>query len=205
MVRERHDEYSSAMQLDALVAAAPSLALRTEHLLLRRFTADDVPFAIEQENDRAVMRWIRDAQPADVVRARAASMAAPFQGRDGEWLALTVVPHDLQRAVGLLVCRATAAEHATMEIGYRLAASVHRRGYAFQMCSALCTYLFDVVRARKLIALCVADNDASVRTLQKLGMQQEGRLREYCRLDGAYRDELVWGLLAREWRPPQRG
>src|SRR5204863_1244126 len=99
------------MDLAALIAAAPSLALRTQRLLLRRFTADDTPFAIEQENDRAVMRWIRDAQPAAAVRARAETMAAPWQGRDGEWLALTVVPHDVQRAVGLLVCRATAAEH----------------------------------------------------------------------------------------------
>jgi ribosomal-protein-alanine N-acetyltransferase len=96
------------------------------------------------------------------------------------------------------VARATVAEHETMEIGYRLAASVHRRGFAFEMCTALCTYLFDVVRVRKLIALCVADNEGSVRTLAKLGMQQEGRLREYCRLDGAFRDELVFGLLARE-------
>ena len=107
----------------------------------------------------------------------------------------------LQRAVGLLVCRATAAEHETMEIGYRLASSVHGRGYASEMCTALCTFLFDVVRARKLIALCVADNEASVRVLEKLGMQREGRLREYCRLDGALRDELVHGLLARQWRP----
>ena len=193
------------MELESLVAAAPSLALHTQRLLLRRFTAADVPFAIEQENDRAVMRWIRDAQPAAAVRSRAETMAAPWQGRDGEWLALTVVPHDSQRAAGLLVCRATAAEHETMEIGYRLASPVHRRGYAFEMCTALCAHLFDVVRVRKLIALCVADNEASVRTLEKLGMQREGRLREYCRLDGAFRDELVWGLLAREWqRPPAR-
>jgi len=204
MARRREYRYSTAMDLDSLVAAAPSLSLHTERLLLRRFTADDVPFAIEQEDDRAVMRWIRDAQPPAAVRARADTMAAPWQGRDGEWLALTVVPLDLQRAVGLLVCRTTVAEHETMEIGYRLATSVQGRGYASEMCTALCTFLFDVVRVRKLIALCVADNDASSRVLEKLGMQREGRLREYCRLDGGWRDEVVWGLLAREWKAPAR-
>lgn len=192
------------MDLDALVAAAPSLCLRTRQLQLRRFTPDDRPFAIEQENDRAVMRWIRDEQPDAAVRARADTMAAPWQGRDGEWLALTVVALDIGRPVGLAVCRTTVAEHETMEIGYRLASSVHRRGYAFELCTALCAFLFDVVRVRKLIALCVADNEPSWRLLEKLGMQREAHLREYSRLGGAWRDELVYGLLARAWRSSAR-
>lgn len=188
------------MELSRLVTAAPTLCLRTPRLELRRFVAADVPFAIRQESDRTIMRWIRDAQPPDVVRARAESMAAPWRGADGEWLALTIVPHDVGAAVGLVVCRVTAATTQTMEIGYRLDASVHRRGYGHEACVALCTFLFDVVQVRKLVAYCAADNESSWRLMEKLGMQREGRLREYMQLDGAFRDEFVYGILGREWR-----
>lgn len=191
------------MELSRLVALAPTLSLRTARLVLRRFTAHDVPFAIRQENDRTIMRWIRDAQPPEVVHARAEGLAAPWRGADGEWLALVMTPHDSHTAVGLLVCRVTMATTGTMEFGYRLDAAVHRRGYAFEACAALCSFLFDVVRVRKLVAYCVADNEPSWRLMAKLGMQREGRLREYMQLDGALRDEFVYGLLAREWTPPR--
>jgi ribosomal-protein-alanine N-acetyltransferase len=190
------------MDLPRLIAAAPTLALPGDRFALRRFTAADVPMAIAQEADRTIMRWIRDAQPEAQVRARAEQMAAPWRGHDGEWLALTLVPHGDGDGAGVLVCRVTAAETETMEIGYRLSARVHRRGFGFAACTRLCTFLFDVVRVRKVVALCAADNEPSWRLMEKLGMQREAHLREHTLLDGAWRDEFVYGLLAREWRRP---
>lgn len=188
------------MNLADLVAKAPSLSLAGPRLALRRFTAADIPFAIAQEQDRTIMQWIRDAQPLEMVQARAESMAAPWRGNDGEWLAFTVVPLELGRAVGIAVCRVTVAAHETMEIGYRLEASVHRRGYGFEACTTLCAFLFAEVRVRKLIALCAVENVPSWRLMEKLGMQREACLREYSFLGGAWRDEYVYGLFAREWR-----
>ncbi len=187
------------MDLDGLVAAAPSLTLAGNGLVLRRFTAADVPMAIVQEGDRAIMRWIRDPQPAEQVRARAEQMAAPWRGQDGEWLATTIVPDGERGGVGIAVCRVTTAAHETMEIGYRLSPHVHRRGLGFAACTALFTFLFGDVRVRKLVAYCVDQNEPSWRLMEKLGMQREARFREYTFLDGAWRDELVYGLLAREW------
>lgn len=187
------------MDLQRLVERAPTLTLSTPRLELRRFAATDVPFAIAQENDRTIMRWIRDAQPAEAVRARAEALAAPWTGKDGEWLALVVVERDTGRAVGLVVCRVTVAANETMEIGYRFEASVHRRGYGLQACTALFTFLFDDVRVRKLVAYCAADNEPSWRLMAKLGMQREAHFREYTQLGGVWVDEFVYGMLACEW------
>jgi RimJ/RimL family protein N-acetyltransferase len=187
------------MELQRLVERAPTLTLPTQRLDLRRFAIADVPFAIAQENDRTIMRWIRDAQPPEAVRARAEAMAAPWTGKDGEWLPLVVVEREHGRAVGLVVCRVTVAANATMEIGYRFDASVHRRGYGFEACTALFTFLFDDIRVRKLVAYCAADNEPSWRLMAKLGMQREAHFREYTQLAGVWVDEFVYGLLAREW------
>ncbi len=190
------------MDLLRLIDLAPSLSLRTARLHLRRFTADDVPMAIAQENDRRIMRWIRDAQEPAAVQARAEGLAAPWRGLDGEWLTLTVVPHDTGMAAGIVVMRVTTAASATMEFGYRLSLDVHRRGYGFEACVATCAFLFATIGVRKLVAYCAADNVASWRLMEKLGMQREAQLREYTLLDGGWRDEFVYGLLAREWQEP---
>lgn len=190
------------MNLSHLVALAPQLSLQTERLLVRRFADHDRATGIAHERDRSIMRWIRDPQPPAESEQRLATALLPWSGTDGEWLLLTVAPRTRPEAMlGIVCCRVTAREHATMEIGYRLAGDVHRRGYAFEAVQRLVAFLFGEIRVRKLAALCVAENEPSWRLLEKLGMQREGRLREYTFLDGAWRDELVYGLLAREWPP----
>jgi RimJ/RimL family protein N-acetyltransferase len=171
---------------------------------LRRFREGDTATALAHEQDRRIMQWIRDPQPEAAVQERIAAMQATWKGGDGEWLAfvLTVKPDDAMQ--GLVVCRVTVAANETMEIGYRLATAVHRRGYCREACQALCDFLFREVEVRKLIAYCVAENAPSRALLERLGMRQEGLLREYTRLDGKWRDEAVYGLLEHEWRQPAR-
>jgi len=188
------------MDLRGFVAAASDLRLESERLVLRRLHEADVPTAVAHESDRRIMHWIRDAMPADQIEHRVRLAVAPWTGDDGRWLLLAVATRaDPAHMIGVVCCRVTEREHETMEIGYRLHADVQRRGYAFEACSRLLDHLFGTVGVRKAIALCVADNEPSWRLMEKLGMQREACLREYSKLDGQWRDEFVYGLLAREW------
>lgn len=150
------------------------------------------------------MRWIRDPQPIEAMRERFQAMLAPWDGDDAEWLTFAIEPRtqpDSHRdLIGIAVCRVTTAANETMEIGYRLVPEVHRRGYGFEAMSRLVDFLFREVQVRKLVAYCVADNEPSWRLMEKLGMRREALFREYTKLDGQWRDECVYGLLAREWR-----
>ena len=146
------------------------------------------------------MRWIRDPQPIEAMRERFQAMLEPWDGDDAEWLAVAIEPKNEHDLIGIAVCRVTTAVNETMEIGYRLAPEVHRRGYGFEAMSRLVDFLFREVQVRKLVAYCVADNEPSWRLMEKLGMRREALFREYMRLDGQWRDECVYGLLAREWR-----
>jgi len=188
------------VNLSALVAAAPHLRIETPRLVLRRLDPGDVSTAIAHEQDRAIMRWIRDPQPLAAIEERSRALAASWRGQDGEWLAIAIVPRERAAMIGIVVCRVTVAANETMEIGYRLQPDVHRQGFCFEACSALCEFLFTQIAVRKLVAYCVADNEPSWRLMEKLGMTREARFREYTQLGGQWRDEFVYGLLAREWR-----
>jgi RimJ/RimL family protein N-acetyltransferase len=187
------------MDLQTLIAAAPDLRLESERLVLRRLVDGDVATALAHEQDRRIMRWIRDPQPVDMMRERIEAMQQVWTGTDGEWLTLVIAAKERPLMLGIVVCRVTVAANETIELGYRLHPDVHRRGFAFEACARLLDHLFAEVHAHKVIALCVVENEASWRLMEKLGMQREAHLRQHSRLAGQWRDEFVYGLLAREW------
>lgn len=193
------------MHLARLVGLAPTLTLTTERLVLRRLRADDAPTALAHEQDRRIMRWIHDPLTPGAMRDRVEAMQAPWGGDDGEWLALAIAARSNDEPIGFAFFRVTALANDALEIGYRLAPAMHRRGYGHEALRELMRFLFEVGEAHRLVASCVAENEPSWRLLEKLGMRREGLLRAHSRLDGAWRDECVYGLLAAEWRSRARG
>lgn len=47
---------------------------------------------------------------------------------------------------------------------------------------------------------CIAENAASARVLERVGLQLEGRLRENGYFKGRWWDTLIYGLLEAEWK-----
>jgi RimJ/RimL family protein N-acetyltransferase len=60
-----------------------------------------------------------------------------------------------------------------VEIGYRLARSAWRQGYATEAARAVRDYAFFTLGIRRLIALIDPENLASVRVAEKIGMRYE--------------------------------
>jgi len=75
------------------------------------------------------------------------------------------------------------------------------RGLGGDAVSVLSTHLFDTARLRKLTAGAMASNPAVISVFQKLGFQQEGRLRQQDLHDGRLYDHLLFGVFAEELRP----
>ena len=119
-----------------------------------------------------------------------------------EPIAITAAASADDAMLGIVCFRVTDRDQETIEIGYRLHPDHQRRGLAFEAMTALITFLFGAAEARRIVALCAADNEASWRLMEKLGMRREGLLREHSKLAGTWCDELVYGLLRREWTPP---
>ncbi len=59
---------------------------------------------------------------------------------------------------------------------------------------------FGALGAHRVEAYCNANNHASVRVMEKLGMQRDGHLRETRWWNGAWADEFVYSILEREWQ-----
>lgn len=88
----------------------------------------------------------------------------------------------------------------TAEIGYGVFAAARGRGFASAMVSQLCAETFAHTHLRKLLAFVHEENLASRRVLEKLGFVQEGILREHYLINEQPVNEILYGLLRREWK-----
>jgi ribosomal-protein-alanine N-acetyltransferase len=76
-----------------------------------------------------------------------------------------------------------------------------RRGFGFEMRSALIGFMFDVLDLHKAISMVYSDNPKTHALNTKLGLQLEGILRkDEIGPGGTWRDVHVFGILADEWR-----
>jgi len=88
------------------------------------------------------------------------------------------------------------------EVGYALGSQYWREGLMNEALQRLAAYAFDELDLIRLEADIDPRNDASARTLARLGFVQEGQMRERWIVADVVSDSAVYGLLRREWIRP---
>ena len=87
------------------------------------------------------------------------------------------------------------------EIGWCLDPAYQGRGYAREAVEALIEVCFEALGLRRVVANCFADNTASWRLMERLGMRREVyNVRDSLHRTGAWLDGVGYALLAEEWR-----
>ena len=148
--------------------------LRTERLLLRRFTGDDVENLVALDADPEVMRLLTGGKPTprDVVERELFSALledyerlAPF----GRWAA---VERSTGEFIGWFALRPPDPDDLTeVELGYRLRNSAWGKGYATEGSRALVDKAFAELGVERIYAETMAVNTASRRVLEKAGFR----------------------------------
>ncbi len=86
------------------------------------------------------------------------------------------------------------------EIGFLIGPKFQKQGYASEALALLLEYLFNKLNLNKVMAQTAEFNEASIALLKKIGFQQDGRLRQHHPLDGRFYDDLLFSILAEEYR-----
>ncbi|OGN91648.1 MAG: hypothetical protein A2Y88_12775 [Chloroflexi bacterium RBG_13_48_10] len=113
-------------------------------------------------------------------------------------LAITVPPQEIAR--GILKLSRQWETIREWEIGWAVHPVIWGKGYATEAARKVMDWAFRELNVHRIVAFCHADNAASVRVMEKLGMHRDGRLRETRWLNGKWWDELVYAILEREWK-----
>lgn len=188
------------------------LRIDTPRLQLRPLEADDADDLFVIFGDPRVMRyWSSTAwtERSQALRMIEADREALSGRRD---LRLALVRRDLGRVVGTASLFKIDASNRRAEIGYALAADQQRTGLMHEALTALLDLAFDHREGQPFDDLLLhrveADidprNEASARSLLRLGFQLEGVLRERWQVAGEVSDSGLYGLLRPEWRSAPR-
>ncbi|HEU5107481.1 MAG TPA: GNAT family N-acetyltransferase [Micromonosporaceae bacterium] len=146
--------------------------LRTERIVLRRLTADDVDDLVELDSDPEVMRFLTNGRPtpreviADEVLPAQLRIAERFPAL-GRWAA-----EDPATGAFLGWFALDPAEDGRQaELGYRLRRAVWGRGLATEGSRALVAYGLGDLGLDRVWAQTMAVNTASRRVLEKAGLR----------------------------------
>lgn len=151
--------------------------LVTERLVLRRSVPEDAEAISAYRSDPEVHRyqgWQRT--DPESVRAEIEEMARREPGDPG-WVQLSVVERASGRLVGDVGLYGVAAEPGVVKVGYTIAPAFQGRGYGTEAMRALVAFAFDALGAEIVRAYADADNVASHRVAEKVGMRLVERFR----------------------------
>lgn len=82
-------------------------------------------------------------------------------------------------------------------IGYWVGQPFARQGFTVAAVRAVCDFSFGKLGLHRVEAACLPSNEPSRGVLLKAGFTQEGMARAYLRINGSWRDHLLFGLVNR--------
>lgn len=173
-----------------------------------------VPFGEEHLNDPRYFAWVSDievmrfigrdeylkpipfeqvrAYVEDVWRSKYCSFFAIHHSPDNRFIGTAKINY-----LNDLGLRTSTADIGIM-IGDK---SYWGKGIATDALHSVCDYAFTTLKARKLTAGGLAENEAVLKAFRRIGFSEEGRIRKKCLVEGAYMDHVLLGCFSDELIP----
>ncbi|KQM84506.1 GCN5 family acetyltransferase [Agromyces sp. Leaf222] len=172
-------------------------------LELRTPTRDDLERALEWRNRPEVTRWLlrTTVDPEAYVAAWLAAIDDPDQHAvvavvDG----MIVGTGSLDVSDGMGQFDGDEWRRSEGLLGYLIDPAHAGKGYATDIARALLDLAFTELRLHRVTAACFADNRASWRVMEKLGMRREQHgVRDSWHAELGWVDGFTYAILADEW------
>ncbi len=173
--------------------------LKTERLMLRKILPEDADAMYEYSSDQSVTEFLLwDVHPDRF-----------YTGEYIEYLQERYALGDfydwalILKADGSMIgtCGFTNFDlpNSAAEIGYVLNPRYRGNGYAPEAAACVIAFAFEALGLVRVSAICMKENTASLRVMQKCGMTHEGILRRAVYAKGKHRDVSVCSILKDEF------
>lgn len=167
---------------------------------MRWASEDDVDALYEIFSDPRVMRYWSSGPLANREAAAAMQREIVQNNLSDTQMKWGLALRDTNTLIGTVTLFNLSRSNGRAEIGYAMGSAYWGKGYMNEALTGLIVHAFDVMNFRRLEADVDPRNNASIRTLERLGFQREGFLRERWHVGGELQDAYFYGLLKREWQ-----
>lgn len=150
------------------------ISLRTERLILRRWSDIDLPALAAMNRDPRVMEFIgpvlSDAESRAMITRTEKSWDELGYGRFAVEIADT---RELIGFIGLAQCKFESHFTPAIEIGWRLAHKFWNLGYASEGAAAVMNWALESHRLSEIVSFTSISNLRSRRVMEKIGMHRD--------------------------------
>ena len=174
---------------------------QTSRLILRQFEFSDLDGLTSLYSREDVNRYLySEPKSKDQLRSvLEAKLNRPHEIIDKNVMPVAVVLRDTNRLVGDFMLRWTADQHRQGEIGGSLHPDFQGQGLAVETYAVLLEIGFGDFNLHRIFGRCDGRNSASIRALEKVGLQREAHLIENEFIKGEWTDEVILAIRRNQW------
>lgn len=173
----------------------PFPILKSERLLLREITVDDVDQVFEIRSNPATMKYIP--------RPRAKSKQDALEHihmikeglKDNEFITWAITHKGNDQLIGMICLLRMKLGNFRTEVGYLLHPDYQRKGIMSEAIKVVIDYAFNILKFHSIEALIDPDNSSSEKVLLKNDFSKEGHLKENEYYDGKFLDTVIYSLI----------
>lgn len=180
----------------------PTYPIETERLILRPYEAGDLDTVYDIHSRPDVVRYLywsaKTREEAKEMLER--DMKRTSFEPDSSGVKLAVVRKDTGQCIGDVSVFWFNKEHLQGEFGFIFHPDHHGKGFATEAAQVMLDLGFGEFGLHRIVGRLDARNTASAKVLERLGLRLEAHFRENELFKGEWGDELVYAMLASEWR-----
>jgi [ribosomal protein S5]-alanine N-acetyltransferase len=187
----------------------PEPPLEGERIILRRPSMRDyAAWAALRRESRTFLEpweplWTRDELEKSAYRERLSRYRK--ERRDGSgYVYFIFVKGRIELAGGITLGHLRRGVAQCGVIGYWMGERFAGHGYMSEAVSVIKHHAFGALALHRLEAACIPDNERSIRLLKNAGFEFEGHLRSYLKINGRWRDHLLFSCFDGETRKASR-
>ncbi|MEO7156233.1 MAG: GNAT family protein [Vicinamibacterales bacterium] len=173
--------------------------LSGQAVTLRELEVSDAPALLSMLTPPEVSRFI-SPPPTTIEGFERFVGWARAERAAGRYACFAVVPHGMSTAIGIFQVRQLEPGFATAEWGFAIGSAFWGTGMFADGAEMVVDFAFDTLGVLRLEARAVVANGRGNGALRKLGAIQEGLLRRSFLKNGQFLDQVLWSILAEDWR-----
>jgi len=177
--------------------------LEGRRITLREPRAGDAPSLFSLLSTEEVSRFV-SPPPASVEAFERYIAWSQRQRAAGLYVCFAVVPRGADTPIGLVHVRALGPGFGTADWGFAIGSEFWGKGIFSEAAELVLDFAFEVLHTHRLEARAAVCNARGNGALRKLGAEREGLLRHAFFRDGDYLDQVLWSILAEDWRRRQQ-
>lgn len=146
------------------------MIIETERLILREMVIDDAPDMLRLHSNHEVQKYTGESvlTTMEEIHNKIKEKTYDYKNHGfGRWITLLKDGMQFVGWAGL----AYLPEFDEIDLGYRFLPEYWGAGYATEASHAILAYGFDKLKLRRIIAIAMIENKASIRVMEKVGMQ----------------------------------